>query len=499
MGQSDLVVGLIRAASPGGLLEQKSRDLSIAWSRYGYRDSIIEHDAIGAILEEASSRGHRYCLILAPGVLIRESWKGEGEAGRDFLSALAHWVENSDFFVAGRIVEKSDAWYGLDDRWLLVDLARYRALGCPEFGDAPGPPQALPGVEPNVEDGKIRSLAPTGTATQARPGLEGWGFVAAALRADIPVQSLDPALEDQLLDLRAADAAGSARFAGYLGEGVRRYAEQPETANVSAAQRELLDTAALHSANARRGVFLWNIEPYDDVETPPPDFAGPASRIYSVAAGFKPNRILETHGFDSRTAVTFFDYSDRALEVRRFTIDTWDGTDFSRFVHGLFARFPYPETYYHLWGDLRPDQVAPADLESAWSREVVRWGGEEAFAEHWSRYRELQHEFVHCDIVGDPTPLFERVAVDPRAVMWWSNAFFTVHSNWYYTWNERRDRYESWVSGLASRNPELLVYGSDHNNSNVNWIRIGDYWSRYRELPGDELVPRKLQHHEIRM
>jgi hypothetical protein len=306
-------------------------------------------------------------------------------------------------------------------------------------------------------------------------------------------------LVNQLLDLSAADEACSARFARYLGDGVERYAEERETVDLSGAQRELLDTAALHSANARRGVFLWNIEPYDDVETPPPDFTGSTSRIYSVAAGFKPNRILETHGFDSRTSVTFFDYSDRALDVRRFTLDTWDGIDFPRFVRGVFERFPYPETYYHLWRDLTPDQVDPADLESAWRREVIRWGGEQAFAEHWGRYRELQHDFVHCDVVGDPAPLLERVAVDPHAVMWWSNAFFTVHSNWHYTWNERRDRYEAWVSGLASRNPELLVYGSDHNNSNVNWIRIGDYWSRYRELPGDELVPRKLQHHEIRM
>ena len=499
MAQVDLVTGLIRAAGSGGLLERKSRDLSIAWSRYGYRDSIIERDSIGAVLDEASSGGHRYCLILAPGVLIRESWRGEGDPGRDFLSELAHWVEKRDFFVAGRIVEKSDAWYGLGDRWLLVDLARYRALGCPEFGDGPGPAQELPGAEPKVEDGEIRSLGPTGTAARMRPGLVGWGFVAAALRADIPVQSLDPTLANQLLDLGAADEAGSARFADYLGDGVGRYVEERESADLSGAQRELLDTAALHSANARRGVFLWNIEPYDDVETPPPDFTGPVSHIYSVAAGFKPNRILETHGFDSRTKVTFMDYSDRALEVRRFTIDTWDGSDFPNFVRALFERFPYPETYYHLWWDLTPDQVAPADLESAWKREVLRWGGEQAFAEHWSRYRELQHEFVHCDIVGDPAPLLEGVAADPRAVMWWSNAFFTVHSNWYFTWDERRDRYETWVSGLASRNPELLVYGSDHNNSNVNWIRIGEYWSRYRELPGDELVPRKLQHHEIRM
>jgi hypothetical protein len=499
MGEGDLVIGLIRAAGSGGLLAEKSRDLSIAWSRYGYRDSIIERDSIAEILAEASRRGHRHCLVLAPGVLIRESWRGEGESDRDFLGALAHWVESNDFFVAGRIVEKRDAWYGLDTRWLLVDLARHAELGCPEFGDEPGPLQELPRAQPKLAGGQIRSLEPTDATLQVQPGLEGWGFIAAALRAGLPVQRLDPTLENQLLDLGADDEPGAERFAGYLGDGIRRYMEERETAKLSAAQSELLDTAALHFENARRGVFLWNIEPYDDVEKPPPDFADGVSHIYSVAAGFKPNRILETHGFDSDTVVTFFDYSERALELRRYTVDRWDGQDYPRFVRELFERFPYPETYYHLWRDRTPEQVSPAELESAWRRELGRWGGEQAFAAHWSRYRELSHEFVHCDIVGAPAPLFDGLAVDPRAVMWWSNAFFTVHSNWHYLWDERRDRYESWVSELASRNPELLIYGSDHDNSNVNWIRIGDYWNRYRELPGDELVPRKLSRHEIRM
>jgi hypothetical protein len=95
--------------------------------------------------------------------------------------------------------------------------------------------------------------------------------------------------------------------------------------------------------------------------------------------------------------------------------------------------------------------------------------------------------------------LLERVRADPGAVIWWSNAFFTVYSNWHLDWGRRRDRYEAWVSRLAELCPELLIYGSDHNNTNVNWIRIGDYWSRYCELAGDDLVPRKLQQHEIRM
>jgi hypothetical protein len=494
MGGCDLVLGLLEASTPRHDLESRYRDLSIAWSRYGYRDAIIEAGSVEAILGEAADRGHRYCLIVAPGILIRESWQGEGSEGQDVLSSLAGWIEKHDFFVVGRILAAEEGWFGLDERWLLVDLERYRSSGRPRFGEASAEPRELPVADPVRADGEIRSLSPSDRTAATRPALRGWGLVEATLRSGLPVLALERRLADQFLDV--ASASG---FERYLGDDIARYPDERDRAPLDADQRQILDVVALHAKNARRGVFLWNIESYADVETPPAQFRGPVSRLYSVAAGFKPNRILETHGFDANTSVVFFDYSQMALDVRRFTLEAWDGLDHPRWVAGLFERFPYPETYYHLWRDLVPDQLSPADLDSVWSRELARWGGEDAFAAHWRRYRELQHEFVHCDLVGDPAPLLERVSSDPGGVIWWSNAFFTVHSNWHYPWSERRERYEAFVSRLASRNPALLFYGSDHNNTNVNWISAGDYWTRYRELPGDELVPRKLHHHEIRM
>jgi hypothetical protein len=457
MRRGELVFGLL--ATPDGrgtTLTDKYRDLSIAWSRYGYRDAIVEGESVDAILSAAAAQGHRYCLVLAPGILIRESWRGDAEAGREFHSALAHWIDENEFLVAGRIPDGGADWYGLDERCLLVDLERHRALGAP----------------PIVE---------------------------AALRGDVQVTAFDRPLQDQFLDLDPTNASGANDFARYLGDGISRYPDDRDTAELTPDQRELLDVVALHDANARRGVFLWNIESYEDVERPPPDFHGPVSRLYSVGAGFKPNRILETHGFDANSAVTFFDYSRSALDIRRFMLESWDGTDHPRFVALLFERFPYPDTWYHLWRDQTPDEVAAKDLEQAWVRELARWGGEDGFARHWNAARALPHDFVHCDVVGDPGPLLERIHPDPGAVIWWSNAFFTVTSNWHYTWEERRLRYETWVSQLASRNPDMLIYGSDHNNTNVNWIRAGVYWKRYGALPGDELVPRKLSQHEIRM
>lgn len=496
MRGGELVFGLLEEGDPGADSPSAwCRDLTIAWSRYGYRDGIVAGPCVDAVLGEAARRGPRYCLIQAPGILIRESWRGDEDGHRDFLSELGDWIGKHEFLAVGRIESQPGGWYGLDDRCLLVDLERYRALGCPGFGDPEGAARELPDPDVAEDVAGLRSLTPTGRAARRRPGLRGWGLVEAALRSGVAVLDFERGLRDQLLDV--APRRGEA-FARYRGEGISRYRSGEETA-LRPDQRQLLDVVALHAANARRGVFLWNIESYADVEQPPPGFEGPVSRLYSVAAGFKPNRILQTHGFGAQTRVTFVDYSRNALDVRKFALESWDGRDLPGFFARVFERFPHPETYYHLWRDLTPDELGSGDLERAAGAEIERWGGEEAFARHWRAYRELPHEFVHCDLVSDPSPLLERVEADPRAVVWWSNAFFTVCSNWYHSWSERRARYEAWISQLARRNPELLCYGSDHNNTNVNWIRAGDYWRRYAGHPGDDLNPCKLQRHEIRM
>ena len=89
--------------------------------------------------------------------------------------------------------------------------------------------------------------------------------------------------------------------------------------------------------------------------------------------------------------------------------------------------------------------------------------------------RALPHEFVLCDLLEDPRPLLERVRSEPAAVIWWSNAFFTIYSNWFFTIAERRQRYVSFINGLAETAPGLYLYGADHMNSSVNSIRADEY------------------------
>src|SRR4029079_12982857 len=109
-------------------------------------------------------------------------------------------------------------------------------------------------------------------------------------------------------------------------------------------QREFLDVIARQTGNAQRGVFLWNIEPYADVVSDDADRPRTAT-LYAVAAGFKPNAILQAHGFDAGTQVVFFDYSERALAIRRHIVEQWNGEDFPGLVRHLVHTFPAPQTY----------------------------------------------------------------------------------------------------------------------------------------------------------
>ncbi len=501
MGPGSLVFGLLDTTPQIGDLAvaAKYRDLTISWLRYSYRDSIIEAATVTRILAEAMDRRYRYCFILPYGSIIVEHWDPEEASRGDFVAGVRRWIAENEFLVTGRIVDGGDAWYGFDGQCVLVNLARYRRLGAPGFERSVDGPIELPKPLSTMSEDRIFALWPSGVRQRMQPGIPGWPLIAASLEAGLSVPGLDTDLLNRTLSLTGAGHAGKCLFSRYLGHGIERFRREPSHDALTHDQSGFLNLIARQTANARKGVFLWNIEPYTDVEAPPPEFRQRISSLYSVAAGFKANRILHTHGFDRDTRVVFFDYSPNALAVKKRMVEEWDGDDFPRFVSYLFREFPYPETYYQLWGDLSPGELDGSDLEHAWDRELQRWGGAGAFRAHWGEYRELRHEYVDSNILTDPSALLTLVKREPRAVIWWSNAFFTMFSNWYYGLDERRKFYDVWIEGLAAINPDILVYGSDYNNASVNSIRAGEYWDRYREFGGYELNPCRQHRTEIRM
>jgi hypothetical protein len=375
----------------------------------------------------------------------------------------------------------------------------YQALSAPRFDAVCEEPLELPSAEPLVDQGQIAALLPGGQTEVRHPALHGWQFIATSLRRGVRVVGFDQQLRDGVLHLDATCAARTRAFVKFLNHGIDDFRPEQAHDQLGDDQVHFLRVVQAQTAHARRGVFLWNIESYADIETPPSDFQRPVSSLYSVAAGFKPNRILHTHSWDDATRVVFFDYSPRALEIRKYMVDEWDGRDFPDFVDQLFRAYPPPETFYQLWGDLTPDQVAATDIQRMWQRELDRWHGARIFQDHWQAYRKLEHEYVCCDLLTDPACLCDRIDGRANAVIWWSNAFFTMYGNWFYALHQRQHAFEHWIEQLATRNPDLYLFGSDYNNISVNSIRAGDYWKQYRDAGGNCLNPCRLSKTEIRM
>jgi len=459
-----LAFGVVGATAPESALADKLVDLTISWCRYTYRGPILLAPTVDAVLGHALARGFRHCFIQFAGHVVRERWD-PGSSAPDLTSALADFAEREPYLVAAYTETSPEGRRALSTRCLLVDLARYREAGSPPFGDA---------------------------------------LIAACDRGGLPVRDIEPLLRGRTLDLGASCPTRAQALAPYVGRGGAQADLDPENLRqderLDENQREFLGVIARQTANARRGVFLWNIESYDDVAaTGGAD--GATGTLYSVAAGFKPNAILHRHGFDAGTRVVFLDYSPQALAVRRRLVEEWNGDHFPGFVRYLFAKHPSPGTYYHLWGDAPPEALDWRDAELAWRRELEWWGGAEAFRRHWNAYRRLPHAYIECDLLTDPAPALREVARDPRPhdIVWWSNAFFTMYGNWYYSQRARQASYERWMAGLAAANGEALVYGSDYANASVNGLRAGDYWSRYRETKPGFLEPAALHITEIRM
>jgi len=461
--------GIVAAPSPAGdpALAAKLRDLTISWSRYDYRGRILEAAAIEGVLEQAVELGYRWCLVQRAGHVILEDW--HADASRERLEQwVSRWIGEGDFLALGAVIPDDGGGSGLDDQCLLVDVSRYHDLGCPAFGD---------------------SCARTDSVA-------GWNFVETSLRNGLPVRDIGPVLDERRLSLGRLSPPEAQRLGDYLGSGIRDYAGGETWLDPRVGV--FLSEVQGQVVNSDRGVFLWNLEPYDDVRTRPRGFEGPISTLYSVASGFKPNMILESLGFDHMTRVVFFDYSTKALEVKRLLLEEWDGRDFPAFTRHLFRALPSYEAHYHLWDGATPDTLDERATVDAWERELQLWGGERAFEHHWSQYRRLRHEFVQCNVLEDPTPLLRHVEPEEDAVIWWSNAFFTVWGNWLLDVGERQRAYERWVEALAERNPDLFLYGSDFCNSSVNDVRAADYWSLLRNAGCDELVPLAANACEIR-
>lgn len=430
-----------RIADP--VARERSRELGFAWMRWSYAGEILEDADPDALLAQADARGAARLLVFATGGMPVETLRPKNDAAPELARVLGDALDAGDSgaWLVGQAERPGSV---RDDCWL-VDLARWRAAGRPTL----------------LREDRTRSLrAPAGAiAPMPEPALRLW-------------RHLEPE--------RAAHA-----------DAFRRAPDAVDTAALSPPLGDFVASIARTLAQCQRGVFIWNLESYDDIAV---EQAAPLRTLYCVAAGFKPNAILRSHGFSPEAEVVFMDYSREALAFRKWLVEDWNGRDLPAF---LWPKLDAGAVHYWLRSTARGGAPVREELEQLWARELQDWGGADAFAEHWTATRRLRHRYVHADLLHAPEAALGAPAGGP-ALVWWSNAFSSVHALWHLRHAERVAAFARWIRCIAASLPEAWLLGADANNSPVGGIRAATYAELLAAWDGSMHAPLPAGHAPVR-
>ncbi len=435
---------------------KKLRELTISWTRYRYQGEIIEGTTVDEILSKASLTHADFCLIQSVGHIIDERWYLPNWNKYGFYDSIEMLSKQNDFLVAAE--RNTSTNQSLDTDCLLVNLKKYRLLGSPHF-----------------------------TRKASKEGqLSGDNWIYQSHKNKLPIPELGNDINNcrfYLNEFEQSTTLLTTLFGRSLNKGMVNFDEQSP-------QQRFIDKINKQINNAQNGVFLFNIENYGELDTQPP--AQPLDALFSVAAGFKPYRILMEKGFTQRTNVIFFDYSKSALNIKKHMITHWDGDDFPSYIAQLFNAFPHPEVFYQLWDDTSPDNINWSDITYMWDQELDKWGGKDNFKTHWQACRQLPHQFLHCDLLNDRRPLLNKLSVFKNSYLWWSNAFFTIYSHWHFDANTRKQQYLDWLNALLDAAPHCEISGADHNNAAVNGLTVSEYLAQFEVKKCDQLHPQQI-------
>lgn len=422
---------------------QKSKEITEFFTRFKYFGPVVTGKTVNEVLDKALEQGVEYCIVQAVGHIIQDA---------SFFTLIEKWIETQNFFVTGHIMDKNTknvnnptgslGYYGLHKQCLLVNLDYYKKFDKPVFGEKESEEKTVIKAKRHAkdihDDYTPLSLAPTEELTICTPLVDGWNFINTSLANELTVYNFHPKIRES-----------------------KQFIYPTTSAQDLAKQLSWITNIVEYAPTC---VFLWNTENYTDLKyiNPPP-----LKKLYSVAASFKPNMILNRYGFEEDTEVVFYDYSKPSLAFKKLLVSQWDGIDYHDFVTWALNKYQFSETGGNETQQLSRDQL--------WERELKWWGSAENIKKHWDDYKKLKHSYIHADICESPEKITSKVTNEENSLIWWSNAFHTVNAQYVRGLQGVKECYNTWITQLKDKNPNLWILGKDYLDRPVEGDVIKNY------------------------
>ena len=440
------IVGILDDSSfiPNVTAAQKSKELTEFFTRFKYFGKILSGTSVNEILDKAVKENKKYCIIQCIGHLIKEA---------HFFTLLEKWMNTHNFFITGHIMDKEnpnsaylkgDGYYGLHKQCLLVNLEYYQKFDRPIYGNKENSEvvsitKAIRSVHNIHDDYTPLTLKPTEETQVCTPLVDGWNFINKSLENGLTVYNFHPKIREQ-----------------------KQYVYPNKSAAELNVQLSWINNIVSYAPTC---VFLWNTENYSDLKYI--KLSKPIDHIYSVAAAFKPNFILNRFGFRDTTKVTYFDYRKQALAYKRMLLENWDGEDYPTFIEWAKSKYAINET-----AGIRTENETIEDL---WLRELRYWGSEKELKNHWENYKTLDHEYIYCDVCENPEKLTNKIVGNGTQVIWWSNVFHTVNAHYLRGLQGVKTCYNKWISQINSKDNNMYIMGKDYLNRPVEGSTLEEY------------------------
>lgn len=427
----------------------KNKEITEFFTGFYYFGPIIVKESINDVLDEALTHDVDYCIVQSVGHIIKDS---------QFFRFIEKWIEKQDFFITGHIMDKNkknlnnpegkEGYYGLHKQCMLVNLKYYKKFDKPVFGNKNSGEEFVVKANRHAkdihDDYTPLSLKPTKDLTTCTPLVDGWNFINTSLANGLTVYNFHPKIRE---------------FKQYI----------YPTASAAELEHQLSWITTNMVNYAQNRVFFWNTENYSDLKYS--SNKKPIKKLYAVASSFKPNMILNYYGFTDDCEVIYYDYSKPALAFKKVLIKEWNGEDYPRFLK--YAQQKYKIDEVGGW------TTASLTRKQLWEREISWWGSEKTIKEHWGRYRNLKHSYIHCDICETPEKITSQITPDNESVIWWSNAFDVDGVQCFRGISGAKYCYETWLNQLKNKNPDIWILGRDYLGRHVRGSRLKEYIDAY--------------------
>ncbi len=215
----------------------------------------------GSILEDASTWDTNIACCWARERCSTKTGIRPTGADATAHASLNDLMNDGDFLAAGRTIEQASGSHAIDLRCLLVNLKRYSLCGRPILTWA-----------------RLAAIAPEAPTLEPGMSPSRWSMCDGSVGAR-PFAPSAPRPPRRIVDL-VSPQGDAAPVAPYLAQGIKNFTRDRTSGAPLEHDRAVPPTDQVRAQvdGAKRGVFPWNLESYDDIDRP-------ARRVHVFAVG----------------------------------------------------------------------------------------------------------------------------------------------------------------------------------------------------------------------